>query len=217
MMYHAAIAGKGVDAVVYVGMNNGEMYPTWFGQELLDGALIIDNAGAVALYLFDEFDIPMIGPTLIPGKTVVIRNRNLDIITINIETFEKLYYVVGPHRAALKEDCIEYYAFWPTTIKYDIPGWIFEMWISGKVQNIQKKWETSIILDGAGKEHEKHCLYVMVVNRHKQVKCLKYSGEFDVDYEADLPYRPDWAFEPLDTNIRFLHVKQDGLTNNFSF
>ena len=56
MMYHAAIAGKGVDAVVYVGMNNGEMYPTWFDEELLDGALIIDNAGTVAIYLFDEFD-----------------------------------------------------------------------------------------------------------------------------------------------------------------
>ena len=217
MMYHAAIAGMGVDAVVYVGIDTGEVYPAWFGEELLDGALILDTNGTVALYVFDDIDVPMIGPTLTKDETVVIRNRNLDILTIPLETFEKLYYVVGPHRAALREDCVEYYAFWPTSIKYDIPGWIFEMWMSGRVQNAQKSWATTKIFDGDGKEHETSCLHVMVVNRHKQIKCLRYSGEFDVDYETDLPYRPDWAFESSDTNIRFLHAKQTDLTNSFSF
>lgn len=206
MMYHAAIAGKGVDAVVYIGTDVGEKYPAWFEDGLLDGALILDTDGTVGIFEFDENDAPMIGPQLTPWETVVIRNRNNDIRAMTMEQFEKLYYTVGPHRAALKEDCVEYYMFWPGSFVSDVPGWIYDLWLSGKILDQPAEWDTQTVYDGAGVPYETSCLYAVVINRHANVRCLRAQGttpSFETEYESTLPYRVDWAMDPKHINNEY--------------
>lgn len=178
-MYYAAVKGTSIDAVLYMGEEFGEKYPEWFQEEILECSHVAENDGTLYLPFFNDDDDGTRYEEdyifIIPGQTVVMQNRDLDIHTCTIDQFDALYLPVGPHRAALREHCVRYDVYSKDNIKQKYPQTPLG-YKNGKFYD----WE---------REHPTNRVIVELENRDGQLRYIT-AKEFEDGYDTSYPYFP---------------------------
>ena len=135
----AAMKGTIVDAVVYCGEDE-LMYPDWFYECILD-ACFIDDYGSKHVPLSDETDDVFSFTTLVPYESVILRNKYDDLSFTTFKIFNEYYIPMGLHKAALIENCVEFFIHTNKTPLIDYPGWFGEM---VKMGNIARQYGTLV-------------------------------------------------------------------------
>lgn len=185
-MLRAALMGHTIEAVIY-GTDPVEAYPNWFIKDILEGEGRMDAYGNFILLIMSEEDDTYTQFTLIPNRSVVLRNKHGDLHFTDIETFDREYFEMGRHYAALKEDCVEFFIFREGRSNW--PVWFLPLISKG------------LVVIGPG---VKDCVFhyrgepillpstgVFIRNRRGIVKFIPLD-EFNANYES--PY-PDYYTE----------------------
>lgn len=120
----AAIKGKVIEAVVYIGVD--WRYPKWFIKDVLELA-VEDNKGELQLVVSDETDDKFEAWQLVPDESVIIRNKHGEMYHLPFMKFKSSYYEMGVHYAARREDCVEYFILDEYSTLSLIPEWILEL------------------------------------------------------------------------------------------
>lgn len=126
----AALRGTTLDSVIYMGLYYGpeyeEGYPRWFEEELLDEKRsdYLAEGDILRVMMTDETDEIPYSVEMWPGHTVTLRNLNGDIRVMPVEDFYELFKRIGPYKAALTTDCVEYFPIAKISFMTDIPHWV---------------------------------------------------------------------------------------------
>ena len=119
---YAARKGTLIEAILYVGEYD-DRYPYWVHEEILYPG-IPTKQGNLLIRISDETDDEIAFETLIPYRTIILRNKWGDLYFMGIQKFKKLFHHMGKNVAALKSDCIEYYEIFKDTSFRAEPMWV---------------------------------------------------------------------------------------------
>lgn len=133
----AALRGTTLDSVIYMGLYYGPEfengYPRWFEEEFLDEKRTdyLAEGDILRVMMTDETDEVPYSVEMWPGDTVALRNLNGDIRVLGVEEFYELFKRIGPYKAALTTDCVEYFAITKNSFMKDIPHWVSHLIAQG--------------------------------------------------------------------------------------
>lgn len=184
---YATFKGSGIDAVLYSGIRIGVPYPKWFVREFIDAEfhyIDVDDTLCLQVISDDEGSDTFEELFITPGTTVILKNRFGDIRYVDIEQFNEVYQYIGPHRAALKRDCVEYFVFTERTLKSS-PEWIDRL-IKNRFIVLSKDFGTNKFYGEDG-EYAMSKISIFIRSYEGSVRYLE-PGEFFNHFDATYPY-----------------------------
>lgn len=122
---YAALKGTSIDAVVFIGVDNPITYPGWLNDVIFGWGYRRFDDGSIGYCELSGEDDDVIYETLTPYKNIIIRNKREEILVCDIASFEKDFLFIGNNRAALKDDCVEYFEYSIDISKNQpVPEWL---------------------------------------------------------------------------------------------
>lgn len=183
----AAMRGTVIDAVVYCG-DPSEQYPKWFVKEVLD-LCVFDTFGNLTLLLSDETDDTFDAATIVPYRSVILRNKYRELYHLDFSLYSATYHQVGIYYAARREDCVEYFIFTKDTKSSEIPEWIKELYHEGWIVTDMDVVDYSKVIEAVSQpKHAKDGFWIPTVfirNWKGEVKPItseEFGRNFDVAY-----------------------------------
>lgn len=110
-MSYAALIGTTIYAYLFDGL---EYEPPYWFDELILPDCESDGFGNLVWALKDDNDEVYNAVTITPNHSVILMNQTngLKFMLSTIEEVDEMFFQVGDeYRAALKEDCVEYFCF----------------------------------------------------------------------------------------------------------
>ena len=121
---YGALKGTSIDAVTFVGVDNPITYPGWLNDVIFGWGYRRLSGGSIGYCEFAGEEDNVIYQTLTPFKHIIIRNLRKEILICDLAGFEKDFVLIGSNRAALKEDCIEFFEHGQNTLEESLPEWL---------------------------------------------------------------------------------------------
>ena len=116
-----------VSFCIYEGITT--TYPKWFRQEIVDHTYV-DEFG----YSVYNLDV------LTEGWDVFIRNRYGDIRRIDMDTFDRCYFIITDSVAVLQGDQLECFVYKEDEDLWSLPHWVIEAMQDGYIYKEYGTW-----------------------------------------------------------------------------
>ena len=184
---YAALKGSFLEAVLYRGTVNGEVYPPWFVSDVIEGRQWRDDSGRIFYILSDETDDQFEYVELVPGVTMAIKNRFNEIYFSTIDAIMDAYLPVGPNMIAAPADTVEFFVFKQDDFKNGIPNWVYGL-ISFGIISINADPRATVFFDEDKQSYVS--LYpsgILIRNKNGSVRCLSQEM-FNKYFDAGYPY-----------------------------